>query len=569
MIFALIMAVILSGAVSASDTTSSHSTQKIIGNHHSTTTGQFQNTQYKSKLSDPINTRTGISYKTIQAAISSVKTKNGDTILVEPGKYPENVIVSKRLNLMSTTIGGASVFSFTMNSKGSGSKISGFNITGGTSNGIIVANANNFKIKNNFINNYKNDGIKIQFSQGFIISNNILKNNTKDGLEINHSQKFKINNNVLNNNGADGLFVLNSNMAMIKSNIANLNQGKIIDNNNGENTGNGIDFLNVSKSTIINNMGNNNVNYGILLTNGSNTALIKNNVNTGNVEGIYLIDSNKCLITNNQENRNSAQGIELAGSNNNLIKNNTAMNNTGDGIFIDLSAAHIASFYNMVLNNRVTGNINGFHLFGAVHNFIKNNIISKNNIGVFFDITNPNKKNSFVQNIITNNSQYGILENGTSTSNWFRFNRIVDNTLKGLLNTGSGILHATFNWWGYNNAVNVASQISNTGTGMITYNPWIILSIKAIPKIIDDNGRSIITADLLHDSNGKLHNTSTEVVPYTGPAHFMTTKGTINDVNFSKGKATSTLRNLTTPGTAIISARVDHQTVSTTVTVTA
>lgn len=571
MILALIMAVILSGAVSAvnTNTASSHSTQKIIANHQSTSTVQSHNTQSTSKLSDPKNTRTGISYKTIQAAISSVRTRNGDTILVEPGMYSENVLVSKRLNLRSTTLGGATVLSFTVNSKGSGSKISGFKITGGTSNGINLLNANNCRIQNNNIINSPNDGIKIQFSQGFIISSNILKNNAKDGLEINHSQNFKVNNNFLYNNGADGLFVLNSKNSKIIFNTANRNQGKIIGNNIGENTGNGIDFLNVSTSTITNNMGNNNVGYGILLTNGSNRVLMNKNVNTGNVEGIYLIDSNKNLITNNQENRNSAQGIELAGSNFNLVISNNAINNTGDGIFIDLSDANIASFNNMVLSNRVTGNINGFHLFGAVNNFVKNNVITKNTIGVFFDITNPNKKNSFVENIISNNSQYGISVAGTSTGNWFRFNRIVDNTLKGLQNTGSGVVHATFNWWGYNSAANVVSQISNTGTGSVTYNPWMILLIGAIPKMVDDTGQPIVTADLLHDSNGKLHGTSMGMIPYAGPANFMTTKGTISDVNFSKGKASSRLKNLNTPGIATVSARVDHQTVSTTVTVTA
>ncbi len=138
----------------------------------------------------------------------------------------------------------------------------------------------------------------------------------------------------------------------------------------------------------------------------------------------------------------------------------------------------------------------------------------------------------------------------------------------GLLNSGSGAVNATLNWWGYNSAANVVSQISNSGTGNITYNPWIILTINATPNNVFIDVTSSITADLLHDSNGVYHMPSNGVVPYTGPAYFTTNKGSIADANFINGIATSTLTNLTSLGIATVSATVDHQTVSTNVTVT-
>jgi uncharacterized repeat protein (TIGR01451 family) len=100
--------------------------------------------------------------------------------------------------------------------------------------------------------------------------------------------------------------------------------------------------------------------------------------------------------------------------------------------------------------------------------------------------------------------------------------------------------------------------------GTTNYTPWIILSINANPTTIYNGGTSTITADLQHDSNGIYHDPANGVVPYTGPAHFTATNGTITDVNFSNGLATSTFQ-ATLDGTANVNSTVDNQTVSTSI----
>ncbi len=79
-------------------------------------------------LPDPLNTRTNISYITIQSAIDDPLTLNGDTINVEPGTYTENVVVNKNLTIRATGPNTIVNGSFTITAAGSGSTIQGFTI---------------------------------------------------------------------------------------------------------------------------------------------------------------------------------------------------------------------------------------------------------------------------------------------------------------------------------------------------------------------------------------------------------------------------------------------------------
>jgi len=153
------------------------------------------------------------------------------------------------------------------------------------------------------------------------------------------------------------------------------------------------------------------------------------------------------------------------------------------------------------------------------------------------------------------------------TTATLHFNRIVGNTAKygNAIYNNVGKVDATLNWWGCNTKASVEKQISNNNGGTVTYDPWIVLSISANPTKVIIGGHSTITADLLHDSNGTYHNPANGVVLYTGYGNFKTNKGTITNVKFVNGKAVATLTNLTTTGTATISATVDNQTVTTTV----
>lgn len=104
------------------------------------------------------NLRTGKTYTSIQAAIDDPATLDGDNIKVANGTYTENVIVNKKVNILAyglptVTAADNSKPVFTITKNGSGSSITGFNITGGWS-GISMISAQSCTITYNTIENY-------------------------------------------------------------------------------------------------------------------------------------------------------------------------------------------------------------------------------------------------------------------------------------------------------------------------------------------------------------------------------------------------------------------------------
>jgi hypothetical protein len=175
--FALILALVLCGGVSAADTSDTGNTvQNVQTPNHQQDSNQSSYTQnnISSALPDPYNPRTGQSYTTIQAAIDDPLTLNYDTILVEAGNYPENVLVNKRLNITAT--GAATVTSFSINSLGNGSIIQGFNINNSAGIGLIMMGCSNCQILKNVITGRL---MAIQMVGG---NNNIISENTLNGL---------------------------------------------------------------------------------------------------------------------------------------------------------------------------------------------------------------------------------------------------------------------------------------------------------------------------------------------------------------------------------------------------
>jgi uncharacterized repeat protein (TIGR01451 family) len=166
--------------------------------------------------------------------------------------------------------------------------------------------------------------------------------------------------------------------------------------------------------------------------------------------------------------------------------------------------------------------------------------------------------NSTLFNNTATNLGGALYNNGTTS---LHFDRIVfNNAINGTqIYHAGGTINATLNWWGIN-----SGPSGNMVFGTINYTPWIVLSINANPTTIYNGGTSTITADLQHDSNGIYHDPANGVVPYTGPAHFTATNGTITDVNFSNGLTTSTFQ-ATLDGTANVNSTVDNQTVSTSI----
>ena len=157
-----------------------------------------------------------------------------------------------------------------------------------------------------------------------------------------------------------------------------------------------------------------------------------------------------------------------------------------------------------------------------------------------------------------NSASYGGAIYTKNANTNVHFCRMVGNTAtKGKALYNKGKTSASLNWWGSN--ANPSSNVYG-----ITITRWLILTIKANPKTIPNNGYSNITADLLHENNGNL---VTGYVPNRIQVTFTTTLGIISSSSTVNGAAKSTLNSGTIDGIATISARVDNQSVKTAVTI--
>ena len=227
LVFALLFALAAMGAVSAAENSSDNLTatsadkaistqdtpQTTVTSTDSNTVNQSTATAPKQiQIPDPYNTRTEISYTTIQAAINDPLTLNGDTIWVQPGTYTENVIVNKRLTIIpwpgmpgTVTIDatGTSGSCFRITAAGSGSTIQGFILIGAinpsTAGVYLDTGASNCNIlQNTMRNNWA--GMFIWSSNNQIYENIIIDNNRHGIRLVSGSGNNNIYSNIINNN---------------------------------------------------------------------------------------------------------------------------------------------------------------------------------------------------------------------------------------------------------------------------------------------------------------------------------------------------------------------------------
>ena len=230
--------------------------------------------------------------------------------------------------------------------------------------------------------------------------------------------------------------------------------------------------------------------YGILVQGICKTNIIAGNkVFRNSGVGIAIISNDADMniirgndVYNNGATTNNAGIVIVDGDNNIITANNVFKNNSFGIILVNGASGNLISRNNSYSNNL---NWNGCGIVlgsNSINNIIGTNILYANNAGIALDNV---KDCILIQNIITENSNYGIYFFGSSSNIKIQYNKI-KNSEYGISITNNSTLKLQLN-----------SIISNT-YGLKINSGVIITNIK---NNIYDNLTNLITAELIKLTN--------------------------------------------------------------------
>ena len=228
-------------------------------------------------------------YGTISEAVKSAQP--GDTVLVGPGTYVENIVVDKPIAVVSTNGASTTVLKAAAASKdvvllsSNDITIQGFTVTAGkmgvafghTSNCVLtacVANGNVF-------------GVYLAGATGNLVRNNNLNNNGF-GIYLDGSSRNKLSNNSASNEkGGGGNASLSDGIYMFNSNANNVTHCELSNNQNF-----GVSLFNSKNNAFSNNTLSSNAQFGVRLRDGADNNQFSFNTIKGNAEnGVLIGDS--------------------------------------------------------------------------------------------------------------------------------------------------------------------------------------------------------------------------------------------------------------------------------------
>ncbi len=267
------------------------------------------------KASELTSISVPLDYATIQEAIDTAS--NGDTIVVEPGTYRENIdFKGKNIILRSTdpndpevvneTIidgeNNGSVVSF-KNGEGKEAVLSGFTITGGS--GTWKEGTFEYKSEKVEYKNYYGGGVLVCDGSSPVLKNNIISGNAAGG--------------------GGGVFIAGESFATL--------EGNTVKGNNASRGGGGIFVTWKSSAAIKDN-------------------IIEDNKSEGGGGGVIVISESSATIEGNTIRRNTTEGSgggiavfydSFATIERNIIEDNSAGNGGGIAVFLDSSAAVVGN----------------------------------------------------------------------------------------------------------------------------------------------------------------------------------------------------------------------------------
>ena len=204
----------------------------------------------------------GGTYPTIHQAVSAANP--GDTVIVAPGTYIENVLVDKPVTIRSShgaplttiqaAVPGKDVFLLT----GTDIRVDGFTIVG----------------------QMGGSGVKLDHASQCIVTNNLAYGNIR-GVYLYSTTRSEVSNNNVSNNGY-GVYLDGSSDNTVSNNVAMYEKGF------GMYLGDGI-FMNGSPhNTVTRNVLSNNHMFGISLWDSTENAILGNVINANEQFGVRL-----------------------------------------------------------------------------------------------------------------------------------------------------------------------------------------------------------------------------------------------------------------------------------------
>ncbi len=372
----------------------------------------------------------GKPYKTIQKGVDSAG--KGDTVLVRPGTYNENVAVEKIISLRSTSGDPTDTIVKAINASrntilisADHVNVSGFTLQGATTEwyaGLYVNQVVNGNFSDNFFSE-NSIGFYLNSGGGHILGDNTVQDNDFFGCYIARSEENILTGNDFSDNNYD-FYLFGETLPQYTQDIDTTNKvaGKSVyywvgeeDKEVPEDAG-FIGLVNCSDITVrdqtIRNTG-----YGALLAYTTDSE-IENLKVSGCADGIYLWHSTGNSIRKSTFNKNGWDGIELQdGSDDNTIEECEANFNGDMGIELDASSGN-----HLKKNKADTNDFNGIRLYaGSNSNEIRDSSVSYNGPGVF---VYQSEGNLFSGNTINSNEDYGIWLSSNCEKNIFEDNII-------------------------------------------------------------------------------------------------------------------------------------------------
>jgi len=327
--------------------------------------------------------------QSIQAAVNSANS--GDTIIVDPGTYVENIAITKTSNLV--------LMSASQNPDDT------IIVSNDTTKDVISATSRmNLVIKGFTISGAATDhsGIRLNSCRDCTIEKNKLLN---DGMGVYLQSCI---NTIVRNNAATRTSDIGTGRGInIEKSVSTT-----LSSNSVSNQRFGIYLSGSLPNTISGNTISQNNDTGITLESSGNSVLESNNVSSNGKKGIYLKDSSKSSVKNNVVSSNAANGIDLEASSGSTVLNNKVSGNAKDtnihGIFLNTCKD------NSVQNNEMSNCQYGYAMRFSENNSLVNNNAHDNAIGFYVSYTSS--RNTLSGNKASSNANGIRIEIGANNN---------------------------------------------------------------------------------------------------------------------------------------------------------